>query len=430
LERVDFSEVFTLAARHVVPSVLSRFESFSFDYRGPRIAIDIELDRLRRTLHRILCGAVDCLQSGFVMFLAEAEIQGDACRLSVTAAGSGHLGGSVVIEEVLARLGMLSIPAESAAPGARVAGGRCPITGAALDFSCLPGEGALLRATFHFSNFELLADGTDALPQLGPLRAWLISSEDAASDSLTRRLQRLGWAITRFDSCVHAQHHLSRSVRESPAPQLVVAFEFDGATLQAALRLREMLPASTRVAYSVVAGSATLRTPELLPGCEVHIHPFSPAELLAYTSGSDHLRAPRSGHTTISPLLFNDRPMILVVDDNELNRVVACGLLEALGYEATTATHGLEAIDQCRRVAPHAVLMDVDMPVLDGPEATRTLRRLQRAGEIAPCAVIAATAGTSAAQRERCIASGMDGYLVKPLSLPVLQAELRRVTLV
>jgi CheY-like chemotaxis protein len=108
---------------------------------------------------------------------------------------------------------------------------------------------------------------------------------------------------------------------------------------------------------------------------------------------------------------------------------VACGLLEALGYEATTAQHGQDAIDQCRRVSPHAVLMDIDMPVLDGLDATRELRRLQRAGEIPPCAIVAATAANSRAQADLCFASGMDGYLAKPLRLPQLRAELRRVTL-
>jgi CheY-like chemotaxis protein len=118
-----------------------------------------------------------------------------------------------------------------------------------------------------------------------------------------------------------------------------------------------------------------------------------------------------------------------VVDDNELNRVVACGLLEALGYETATASQGREAIDKCRRAAPHAVLMDVNMPVLDGLGATRELRRLQREGEISPFAIIAATAAATPEQHDRCIASGMEGYLSKPLQLPQLRAELRRVTL-
>jgi len=429
VERVDFSEVFTLAARQVAPAVLSKSQSFSFDYRGPRVILPIDVSRLRRTLHRLLCGAIDCLQSGFVMFIAEAEVLGGDCRLTITAAGSGYPAGNEVIDAVLGRLEMQTLPTAHNAPGARAAFGRCPITEAELEFSCLPGEGLLLRATFRPVDFEVLNDDGEAPKPWGPSRAWLISSEDAAADSLTRRLQRLGWAATRFDSCAHAQVYLGQASSRSRKPELVVMFEFDGTTPEAAMRLRDMLPATTKIAYSVASGSAMLRSPESLLGCEVHIYPFSPTELLAYTHASGSYRAPRSGDTTLSPLVFTDRPLVLVVDDNELNRVVACGLLEALGYEATTAEHGLDAIDQCRRVAPHAVLMDVDMPVLDGLGATRELRRLQRVGEIPPCAIVAATACSSHAQADRCFASGMDGYLSKPLRLPLLRAELRRVTL-
>jgi CheY-like chemotaxis protein len=429
VEQVDFSEMFTLAARQVVPAVLLKSQSFFFDYRGPRINVPIGVPQLRRTLHRILCGAIDCLRSGFVMFIAEAELQGEGCKLTVTAAGSGSLMDNDVIDSVLRRLEMVGVATGSGPRAGRVAFGRCPITEAELEFSCLPNDGMLLRGTFRPATFEVLNDDGEAAVPWGPSRAWIISSEDAVADSLTRRLQRLGWAVTRFDSCAHAQDYLTQASRRSRKPELVVMFQFDAATPAAALHLREMLPPTTKIAYSVAAGAEILRTPESLPGCEICIYPFSPAELLAYTQASGSFRAPPSGDTVISPLLFADRPRVLVVDDNELNRVVACGLLESLGYETTTADHGLAAIDQCRKVAPHAVLMDIDMPVLDGLDATRELRRLQRVGEITPCAIVAATATTSRTQADRCYASGMDGYLSKPLKLPLLRAELRRVTL-
>ncbi|HEY4065769.1 MAG TPA: response regulator [Burkholderiaceae bacterium] len=429
MEHVDFSEVFTLAARQVAPAVLSKSRSFSFDYRGPSISLAIDVHRLQRTLHRLLCGAIDCLKSGFVMFLAEAEVDGDECRLTVTAAGAGQVAGGEVVGAVLERLEMHALPVTEPVAGARVAGGRCPITGAELEFACLPSDGMLLRATFRSADFEVVTDGRGTAGSSGPSRAWLVSSEDAAADSLTRRLQRLGWIVTRFDSCAHAQQHAATTGGRTRAPDLVIVFEFDGATPPSALQLRRALPAATRVAYSAATGSVSLSHPESLPGCEVHIHPFSPAELAAYTDAKRQDGTRRSLDTAISPLLFVERPLVLVVDDNELNRVVASALLESLGYDVAVARHGLEAIDRCRRIAPHAVLMDVEMPVLDGLGATRALRRLQRAGEISPCAIVAATSGDRATQQDRCMASGMDGFLSKPLQLPLLRAELRRVTL-
>ena len=74
------------------------------------------------------------------------------------------------------------------------------------------------------------------------------------------------------------------------------------------------------------------------------------------------------------------------------------------------------------------VLMDVNMPVLGGIDATRRLRELQRAGRVAPFAIVAATASVDEETEQRCRDAGMDGFLSKPLRLPLMRSELRRVT--
>jgi CheY-like chemotaxis protein len=118
---------------------------------------------------------------------------------------------------------------------------------------------------------------------------------------------------------------------------------------------------------------------------------------------------------------------VLAADDNLVNQLVARGLLELLGCEVELAADGLQAIDCCRTRPPDLVLMDVHMPRLDGLEATRQLRSLQRQGRVPPFPIVAATAMHSVQGRRDCLAAGMDGYLEKPLDVQALNAEIRRV---
>ena len=83
--------------------------------------------------------------------------------------------------------------------------------------------------------------------------------------------------------------------------------------------------------------------------------------------------------------------------------------------------------ENCRRAPPDLVVMDINMPVLDGIGATVQLRELQCAGLVPPFPIIAATAGHSIHNRHECLDAGMDGYLEKPLSFQSLEDEVLRV---
>ena len=120
-------------------------------------------------------------------------------------------------------------------------------------------------------------------------------------------------------------------------------------------------------------------------------------------------------------------PSLLVVDDNELNRLLASSLGESLGFEVHTACDGVEALDVCRRHAPALVLMDVWMPRMNGIDATQRLRELQHGGEMAHFPILAATSDASPQSREQCLAAGMDGFLAKPLRRSTLLGEMQRV---
>lgn len=111
---------------------------------------------------------------------------------------------------------------------------------------------------------------------------------------------------------------------------------------------------------------------------------------------------------------------VMVVEDEPVNRKVVCAQLSSVGCTCVVASNGEEAL---RRLDPQVrvVLMDVEMPVLDGPTAARLLRRQGFRGPI-----LALTASAAAEDRERCLESGMDAVLVKPLSRDMLVAEVSR----
>ncbi len=112
---------------------------------------------------------------------------------------------------------------------------------------------------------------------------------------------------------------------------------------------------------------------------------------------------------------------VLIVEDNETNRRVAAKATQSLGHEVATVENGLEAVHAVRKEHFAAILMDVQMPVMDGLEATRQI--LKEAGDHPP-RIIGLTANTVIGDREACLDAGMADYLPKPLRIKALQEAL------
>jgi signal transduction histidine kinase/CheY-like chemotaxis protein/HPt (histidine-containing phosphotransfer) domain-containing protein len=145
---------------------------------------------------------------------------------------------------------------------------------------------------------------------------------------------------------------------------------------------------------------------------------FHVALTLSYQQGSDDLPAPRTSDSNI------DRGMphlkVLLVEDNIDNQNLARKLLEKAGFAVDIAKNGKEAVEAVRKYHYTVVLMDVQMPEMDGFEATRLIRELEakRGGERTP--IIALTAHALKGYREKCLKEGMDDYLTKPINKKAL----------
>jgi signal transduction histidine kinase/ActR/RegA family two-component response regulator len=128
-------------------------------------------------------------------------------------------------------------------------------------------------------------------------------------------------------------------------------------------------------------------------------------------AGTDRLRASLAG------------ARLLVVDDNEVNRIIACAQLNMLGLEPDQAEDGLQAVEMASRATYDLILMDVHMPVLDGIEATRRIRAIDRYRNTP---IIAVTADAFTADRQRVLDAGMSDHLAKPLPTQQLHEALAK----
>jgi CheY-like chemotaxis protein len=129
----------------------------------------------------------------------------------------------------------------------------------------------------------------------------------------------------------------------------------------------------------------------------------------------------------LDPQMAARHPLrILLAEDNVVNQKLALRLLQQMGYRADLASNGFEAVQSVERQPYDVVLMDVQMPEMDGLEASRRITAKWAAGERPR--IIAMTANAMQGDREQCLAAGMDDYVTKPIRVDALVEALGRVT--
>jgi CheY-like chemotaxis protein len=118
----------------------------------------------------------------------------------------------------------------------------------------------------------------------------------------------------------------------------------------------------------------------------------------------------------------------LVVEDEQINQQILQAILTKLGHRSTIASDGYLALDLLKTHRFDIVLMDVQMPELDGIEATRIIRTSDNFRHVKNIPIIALTAYAMAGDKDKCLEAGMDSYLAKPVDIKALEKQLKTLT--
>lgn len=149
------------------------------------------------------------------------------------------------------------------------------------------------------------------------------------------------------------------------------------------------------------------------------------AALAKWLQGGDRSTTAPERRSVVDPGMAGRLPLrILIADDNPVNQKVGRSMLNRMGYAPDLADHGGAVLDLLKTRVYDLILLDVQMPVLDGYEVCRHIR--QSAGEGVKPVLIALTGNAMVGDREKCLAAGMDDYLSKPVRIEALAGLLEK----
>jgi PAS domain S-box-containing protein len=291
------------------------------------------------------------------------------------------------------------------------------------------GEGS----TFHFTIQAEQAPGVapaherGAPPRLRGRRVLIVEDNDTNRDILVRELE--SWGLLVRDTA-HPAQALAWVRRGDPFDLAILDMhmpEMDGVTLAQEIRRDRDARAVPLVMLTSLGPREEVRGD--VEFAAYLTKPIKPSQLHdtlmnVFGAAPARVQAPAPREEPVERLAERVPLRILVAEDNVVNQQLALLLLKKLGYQADVTANGLEALRALEREPYDVVLMDVQMPAMDGLEATRRIH--QRWPEGRRPYVIAATADAMREEREACLAAGMDDYLSKPIRVEELAAALSR----
>lgn len=279
-----------------------------------------------------------------------------------------------------------------------------------------PGEGSVFTASIATEAVDAGAvsdaPATEAQQAIAGRRILLVGEDSATIDSAERWLTQWASNVDRVASAPDAFARLTSGdevdlvVFDPPATD-------DAADTSVSATVRMLAASATPVLVLLPLNAQNdgfeagriLRKP---------LRPSRLARVIAQTIGGEDAVDASSGESNEVANEPRQPLRVLVVEDNAVNQRVMEQMLGRLGYRPDLVSNGLEAIDALKRQAYDLVFMDLQMPELDGLEATRRIRSLS---EIDQPRIVALTAGAMEGTRERCLDAGMDAYLAKPIRL-------------
>jgi signal transduction histidine kinase/DNA-binding response OmpR family regulator len=285
-----------------------------------------------------------------------------------------------------------------------------------------PGHGS----TFHFS----IAAGIAETPARAPIhpalrdkRVLVVDDNTASRRALGRAAASAGLQVRDTGSPQQALAWLGAGERFDAIALDYVMPDMDGVTL--ARHIRTTLGAATPPMVMISAASTVqIARTEFAAMLSKPVRASAVRDVLVGVLGGAKIVEPSSARATSAPPA-TAALRVLVVEDNPVNQKVVLRMLESLGYHADIASDGAQAVSALEKQRYDIVFMDMQMPVMDGLEATRLICRRWPAADRPK--IVAMTANALLGDRERCLEAGMDDYLSKPIERSHLTGVLRSV---
>jgi PAS domain S-box-containing protein len=284
-----------------------------------------------------------------------------------------------------------------------------------------------IRAVATEAPLRVRRDLSGVQPSLRDKRVLVVDDNATNRRIVTAHLDNWGMPSRASESPVETLEWIRAGERFDVAILDMHMPEMDGVALAHAIR---QLPAGAALPLILFTSLGRREARAEDEGFAAYLHkPIKPSQLFdalvsVVADQPVHVAPRAAARSELDPEMARRHPLrILLAEDNVVNQKVALRLLAQMGYRADVAANGLEAIEAVERQTYDVVLMDVQMPELDGFEASREINRRRPA---ARPRIVAMTANAMQGDRELCVAAGMDDYVAKPIRVEELVAALER----
>ena len=428
LRHFDPAQVLAEALRSLLPLARRRDLLMVFDWVGDVPWVDGDDGALRQIVINLLGNALKFTERGQISMIIEARPDGDArvaLTVTVSDTGPGVPEGrrAEIFEAFVQGDDSLSRAHGGAGLGLAIASRLAQAMGGSLQLDCPPDGGSVFTLCLGLPVVPV-PEGKrlDAPP--APGRAWVVYQRSPGGRWMAAHLARLGWQAEVIYGLANAVERARAGT--TPAPDAVLVAEqalLPGIDLN---ELRAALPqAQLRLLIRPDWHDPALEAQAARLHIQTLVAPVTPAQLQRLGADED-IVAESEAEQRDNPPALRPQADVLLVEDNPVNQLVGQEFLRALGLDVRVVDGGEAALAACLARTPALVLMDLQMPGMDGLEATRRLRALQQEGRWPGAPIVALTAHASANERAACRAAGMDGVLTKPLALDTLRRQLAR----